>query len=154
MTVESVDQSEAKNPAKSKPDKKDPTHWSAKKDVLFRNLAPLNSERPVAVETRPNPVLKKLLTENSFIEREKAKLKAELLDSKVYFFNDLRNEISKEEHAQESNQSFTELKDDRPSVELSEHVTIPGLDTFEVLNTDHGSFIKGLESADKALPFL
>jgi len=38
-----------------------------------------------------------ILTENSSYEREKRKIKAELEDSKVYFFNELRNEIEQEE---------------------------------------------------------
>lgn len=36
---------------------------------------------------------------------------------------------------------------------LSDHITIPGLDTFEVLNTDHDSFLMALEASNRGRPF-
>jgi hypothetical protein len=55
----------------------------------------------VPVETKPDLrgrlFTPNILTENSSYEREKRRLKAELQDSKVYFFNQLRDEIELEE---------------------------------------------------------
>jgi hypothetical protein len=36
---------------------------------------------------------------------------------------------------------------------LTGHITIPGLDTYDVLNTDHDSFLVGLEASKKGKPF-
>ena len=118
-----------------------------------------------------------ILTENSSYEREKRKIKAELQDSKVYFFNELRNEIDQEERYSQllpsrpfnvnDNSSFVEnevadmQQDDQDSqrdsadldLSLSDHITIPGLDTYEVLNTDHDSFLMALEASSKGRPF-
>lgn len=106
------------------------------------------------------------MTENSSYEREKRRLKAELQDSKVYFFNQLRDEIELEERYSQflpnrrvddftsfvDKQEFQEVKVEEEesksekesfdfNLSISDHITIPGLDTYEVLNTDHDSFI-------------
>jgi len=38
-------------------------------------------------------------------------------------------------------ESFSDKESHDFNLSISDHITIPGLDTYEVLNTDHDSFI-------------
>lgn len=98
-------------------------------------------------------------------------------DSRIYFLKDLRDEIEKEErysqclprktapdyssfvqsqiivdskkpHSNASDKSSADL-----DLSISDHITIPGLDTYDVLNTELGSFLEGLEQTSKGKAF-
>ena len=139
------------------------------------------SQNQVPIETKPD--LKNrlfhqnILTENSSYEREKRRIKAELQDSRIYFLRDLKDEIEKEErysqclprkvvpdyssfvqsqiivdtkklHSNESNKSSADL-----DLSISDHITLPGLDTYDVLNTELDSFLGALDQTSKGRAF-
>lgn len=101
--IKQTDTTHSKDSAKVKLDfGKKPSVTGSQLEALRSPKEPIPTQMSqVPIETKPDLrgrlFTPNILTENSSYEREKRRLKAELEDSKVYFFNRLRDEIEQEE---------------------------------------------------------